>query len=52
MLAAGDQLLTTIAVGVGFSTPAGLTRAVRRWTGMTPTQYRNQPPVGSLKPAP
>jgi AraC-like DNA-binding protein len=32
--------MTTIAARVGFATPAALTRAVRRWTGMTPTAYR------------
>ncbi|MEV6008962.1 helix-turn-helix domain-containing protein [Streptomyces sp. NPDC051976] len=32
--------MTAIAARVGFATPAALTRAVRRWTGMTPTAYR------------
>ncbi|MGW2748723.1 helix-turn-helix domain-containing protein [Streptomyces sp. NPDC001450] len=32
--------MTMIATRVGFATPAALTRAVRRWTGMTPTAYR------------
>jgi AraC-like DNA-binding protein len=32
--------ITVIAARVGFATPAALTRAVRRWTGMTPTAYR------------
>ncbi|MFE2284530.1 helix-turn-helix domain-containing protein [Streptomyces sp. NPDC059443] len=29
-----------IAARVGFATPAALTRAVRRWTGLTPSEYR------------
>jgi len=29
-----------IATRVGFATPAALTRAVRRWTGLTPSAYR------------
>jgi AraC-like DNA-binding protein len=34
--------ITTIATRVGFSSPAGLTRAVRRWTGLSPTEYRRR----------
>ncbi|MEU9209245.1 helix-turn-helix domain-containing protein [Streptomyces sp. NPDC048415] len=32
--------VTAIAAHVGFATPAALTRAVRRWTGMPPSAYR------------
>ncbi|WP_280723202.1 AraC family transcriptional regulator [Kitasatospora sp. MAA4] len=32
--------VTAIARRVGFATPAALTRAVRRWTGLTPSAYR------------
>lgn len=32
--------VTVIAARTGFATPAALTRAVRRWAGMTPTEYR------------
>ena len=41
LLAGKEQLLTGIAARVGFSSPAALTRAVRRWTGMSPSQYRS-----------
>jgi AraC-like DNA-binding protein len=40
LLATSDLSITTIATRVGFSAPAGLTRAVRRWTGLSPTGYR------------
>jgi AraC-like DNA-binding protein len=40
LLATSDLPITTIATRVGFSAPAALTRAVRRWTGLSPTQYR------------
>jgi AraC-like DNA-binding protein len=42
LLATSDLPITTIATRVGFSAPAGLTRAVRRWTGLSPTQYRRR----------
>jgi AraC-like DNA-binding protein len=42
LLATTDLPMTTIATRVGFSAPAGLTRAVRRWTGLSPTQYRQR----------
>lgn len=32
--------VTAIATQVGFATPAALTRAVRRWTGLPPSAYR------------
>ena len=42
LLAADDQLLTTVARRVGFSTSAAFARAVRRWTGSSPSAYREQ----------
>lgn len=42
LLATSDLPITTIAIRVGFSAPAGLTRAVRRWTGLSPTEYRRR----------
>jgi AraC-like DNA-binding protein len=42
LLATSDLPITTIAARVGFSAPAGLTRAVRRWTGLSPTEYRRR----------
>jgi AraC-like DNA-binding protein len=42
LLATSDVPITTVATAVGFSSPAVLSRAVRRWTGLTPTDYRRQ----------
>ena len=42
LLASSDMPVTSIAAAVGFSAPAALTRAVRRWTGLSPTEYRRQ----------
>jgi AraC-like DNA-binding protein len=42
MLAADDQLLTTTARRAGFSTSAAFARAVRRWTGSSPSAYRDR----------
>jgi AraC-like DNA-binding protein len=42
LLATSGLPITTIATRVGFSAPAGLTRAVRRWTGLSPTEYRRR----------
>jgi AraC-like DNA-binding protein len=42
LLTTSDLPITTIATRVGFSSPAGLTRAVRRWTSLSPTQYRRR----------
>lgn len=35
-----DTPLTDIAYDLGFSDPAHFTRAFRRWTGMSPRDYR------------
>jgi AraC-like DNA-binding protein len=42
LLATSDLPITTIATHVGFSAPAALTRAVHRWTGLSPTEYRRR----------
>jgi len=42
LLRTGDLAITAIASAVGFDTPAGFSRAVRRWTGMSPTQVRRE----------
>lgn len=40
LLAQPDLPITSIAATVGFATPSAFARAVRRWTGMTPSRYR------------
>ncbi|HEV2639646.1 MAG TPA: helix-turn-helix domain-containing protein [Actinocrinis sp.] len=40
LLARPDLPITSIAGTAGFATPSAFARAVRRWTGMTPSQYR------------
>jgi AraC-like DNA-binding protein len=40
LLAHIDLPITAIATRAGFATPSAFTRAVRRWTAMTPTRYR------------
>jgi AraC-like DNA-binding protein len=42
LLSTTDLPITTIATRVGFTAPASLTRAVRRWTGLSPTEYRRR----------
>lgn len=40
LLADQATSVSTIAIRVGFATPAAFVRAFRRWTGLTPSQYR------------
>jgi AraC-like DNA-binding protein len=40
LLAASGMSVSEIATRAGFSSPAALTRAVRRWTGESPAGYR------------
>ncbi len=42
LLATSDLSISAVAGAVGFSSPAVLTRAVRRWTNLTPTAYRGR----------
>ncbi|WP_165845393.1 helix-turn-helix transcriptional regulator [Streptacidiphilus pinicola] len=43
MIAMPDLPVTVIAARLGFATPSAFTRAFRRWTGMSPSRYRQQP---------
>lgn len=52
LLATGDLPIAEIAQRVGFSEPAAFTRAFRRWTGHSPSDYRailasNRSPPGA-----
>lgn len=40
LLARGHQSITQIAHGLGFSEPASFRQAFRRWTGMSPSEWR------------
>jgi AraC-like DNA-binding protein len=46
MLAEGVQSVEDIATCLGYNDPANFTRAFRRWSGCTPTQYRQQCATG------
>ena len=41
LIAAPGAKLAAVAAQTGFSDPAAFTRAFRRWTGVTPMQWRN-----------
>lgn len=40
LLAQPDLPVTAVAARAGFATPSAFTRAFRRWTGQSPSQYR------------
>lgn len=44
LLAAGSCPVAEAGHRAGFTSPEGFTRAVRRWTGMTPTEWRRLGP--------
>ncbi|NUR61633.1 MAG: helix-turn-helix domain-containing protein [Catenulispora sp.] len=44
LLAQPDLPVTTVASRTGFATPSAFTRAFRRWTGQSPSEYRRNPP--------
>jgi AraC-like DNA-binding protein len=42
---AGDDRLTDVAADLGYASPSGLTRAVRRWTQQPPRRLRQRSPA-------
>lgn len=44
LLATGSWSVTEAGQRAGFTSPEGFTRAVRRWTGMTPSEWRRRGP--------
>jgi AraC-like DNA-binding protein len=44
-----DRSIADIGDAVGFGDPAGFTRSFRRWTGVSPRQYRQKHRVGSRR---
>jgi AraC-like DNA-binding protein len=43
LLVDADIKLMDISLMLGFADAAGFTRAVRRWRGVSPSEYRRQP---------
>ena len=42
LLADTDKTVRAVALDVGYPDPAVFSRAFKRWTGMTPSQYRKK----------
>jgi AraC-like DNA-binding protein len=40
------RTVTDITFSLGFSQPSAFTRAFKRWTGLSPSDYRAKPPAG------
>ena len=51
MLSQSDAGIAEIAFAIGFSEPGALHRACKRWTGMTPAEFRRAARSGQSQPA-
>lgn len=47
---ASNQSMTRIAETLGFNDSSAFHKAFKRWTGMTPSEYRSKAKVGSFYP--
>jgi AraC-like DNA-binding protein len=51
LLSQPDLPVTAIAARVGFATPSAFTRAFRRWTGKSPSEYRLATSAATTRPS-